>query len=348
MAGRPVSQDEPVVLRPATSEYLSWLRRPDPVTLAFVTVLVLVPLAAALVTWLLGGSGSGVLLLLGLVVLGVVLGLGGAMASMRTTSVTLTPSSIEHRRWVVRHAVLPREGAEGVLAPYRPPVTGQSSDLLLLRPAGRRGPRVRLNGVYWSPADLDTIAAAAGVRREDRELRARDVERRLPRALRVHERRPVLFLLLFPAAVLLLAVVAGLVVVATDDDGPEGTFPSSASREQDLAAQEVRGAVDVAWSSGSIDEVRPCDALDGGLERIVTTTAVVAGADPDALADEVVAALESVGVQDVEVEPAADGFEVVGGDGTSTFQGGATTSVELRGDELTLESRSRCEEPETS
>lgn len=333
----------PQVLRPTTAEYARWVRRPDPATVLLVAVLVGVPVLTGLGRWLVTGEIGGLVLLLGLIVIGVVIGLGGALLSMRTTSVTLTDTAIEHRSWFVRRTVLPRAGLRGLLCDYRPPVSQRASALLVLQAADGRGRRIRLNGAFWDLADLVTIAQAAGVPHEDRELRARAVESRLPGVLRFPERRPVTFLVLFPCAVLVMAFAAGAVLLAVGGDKSD-EFPATVAAAQNDLVDEVATAVDASWRGRAFVTVGECDTPADGAVRIVErrTEVAVSGDALAGVASAVEAVARDAGLSDVDTDVTEAGFEVTADDGDSSFQGGSTLDVELDEGTLSLTHSTRC------
>lgn len=187
------------VMRPDPAQYRRWLRRGDLVVLMFLAVLLVSAVAAA-------STGSQLGIVAGIVVGAAALGLAGVALSLRTTEVRLGPGRIEHRSWWVRRTVLTADaGLVGVLAPYTAPVVSRASDLLVIRAAGG-GPRIRLNGAFWSPHELDRIAAVAGVERTVEMLDVRGFEARVPGIMHVWERRWLLVTVLGGLAVAVAAV----------------------------------------------------------------------------------------------------------------------------------------------
>ncbi|WP_040320080.1 hypothetical protein [Aeromicrobium marinum] len=338
---------EPLVLRPDADRYVAWLRRPEP---AIVVVAVLyggVALVSGVATWLTGGGVVPLAVVVGAILTGVVLGLGGALLSMRTSSVTITDGTIVHRSWFVRRTVLPTDDLRGILADYRPPVSQNSSALLVLQSGAGRGRRIRLNGAFWTDADLATVAAAAGVPRVAGELRARDVEQRLPGILRFRERRPVLFLAAFPVGVLLVAVVGGALYLGLSD-AEQGEFPAAAADRQDVLVDDVVAAVgtrDPAGSDRIVVGVSDCDAVDGQVQRRVERTVGLGSVDTGEVAARVELVVVDRGLDDVDIELEAEQLELRAGDGTSTFDGGALLEVSVEDGVLEVASTTACVAP---
>lgn len=269
MSPHRVSPGQPgdvIVLRPDLDRYRSWLARPDARTLAFAAVIVGGGAIAALVS----GSAARILAVVGLIVLGVVIGLGGALLSMRTSSVTLTPDTIEHRRWFVRRTVLRiSDGLRGVLADYRPPVEGRSSDLLVLQRADGKGPVIRLNGAFWQHDDLALIASRAGVVPEQGALRAKHFEKRAPGIMHWRERHWVLFVTATPIAFVVVLVAVLAVAVSRGWLG-EPDFSDEAVAQQNSTRGKIMGALDLSWRTDAV--VESCDEGRGD-RRIVSARA---------------------------------------------------------------------------
>jgi hypothetical protein len=132
---------------------------------------------------------------------------------IRTSSLTLDAARVVHRCYG-RTTTLPLDGRiSGLLAPYVTP-TGRGGtrtvDLLILVGAGDR-PRIRLNGGYWSRADLEAVARAAGATIDAGPRSAAEWERDLPGSMGFVARRPVATAFLIVGA--LFALIAGLIVI---------------------------------------------------------------------------------------------------------------------------------------
>lgn len=193
------------MLRPSVAAYRDWLRQnwyP-----AFVPTCLFVGLAV----WSIVAGGlnavNAALLVCG----------GGAIAeiclSMTTSRIVLEPGQVTHRSWFLRRIVL-RGQVEGLLAPFALPGSpSRVSDVLVLRDSS--GAIVRLNGAFWSHADLVTLAEHADVPVLIETLGVAQLEARLPGVLRWRERHWVVgnIVLLVGLLVGVAAVVLALLVV---------------------------------------------------------------------------------------------------------------------------------------
>lgn len=196
-----------IVLRPDWNQYGRWFGKGDPVLLGVVGVLLVGSVVGL-------RSGSSLAVLATVVTGSALVAMIGVTISIRTSKVLLTDETIEHRRWWVRATVLrTTDGLRGLLADYTPAFSGRSSDLLVLQ---RRdgGPRIRLNGAYWTRDDLVTIAERAGVPVLDQPMQARDFEERAPGIMYFRERRPWMFTVLGVVAVFVLAIAVAVLYVS--------------------------------------------------------------------------------------------------------------------------------------
>lgn len=195
-------------LRPEWTAYRRWSGG-IPAVLGVLAVFVGI---AAISTW--GDphalQTTGGIILLVLVV--AALALAHVAIMIRTSSLTLDASQVVHRCYG-RSTTLPNDGRiTGLLAPYVTPAgrTGtQMVDMLIL--VGADGHRIRLNGGYWSRADLEAVARAVGATIDPAPRSAREWERDLPGSMGFVARRPVAtaFLIVFG----LLALIAGAIAV---------------------------------------------------------------------------------------------------------------------------------------
>lgn len=196
-----IEQSGVVVLRPEVRRYASWLARYGAGVITMAAVYI--GFSAANVD-----SAAELWLIIGLVVGSIVVVLGGVVLSIRTTSVRLGPSRVEHRRWWVRTTVLDTSGpVEGVLARHVVPFARAPAVLLLVVRRSGEGPRIRLSGYFWTTQDLEKIADHVGIVPTSDALTTAGFEARAEHLMRWRDRHPYLFGIVIAALITVVIIV---------------------------------------------------------------------------------------------------------------------------------------------
>ncbi|QIG42292.1 hypothetical protein G5V58_05490 [Nocardioides anomalus] len=333
------------VLRPDAATWRAFVSRPDRAVLS---------LAGGLLVSTVGGlSGRGDVVGLGVLLLAAVLGaLGHVAVTLRTSSIDLRPGQVTYRRWG-RTTTLPVGDTVGVLAPYSQPLVSRTLALLVLR---RRdgGPRIRLNGGFWSQEALVAIAAHAGAEVGTEPLTARELEERAPGTMPFRDRHPWLF------GVAGALVITGLVTVGVlawfehrglppFDDPPPRRVAVATTADQDRLVGQLVAATGGPWSAprarllGCEDD----EQYDGWMRWVDVSRD---GPGPGAVADQAAAAaaaLTAAGLDVGDPEPDPDGSAYLDAVALDVTGGLADAVVEvyLQPDHASLGVHGRCEMP---
>lgn len=248
------------VLRPSRQRYWRWLASLRRRALVLVLALVVINVTRA-------DTIGEALFFLALVGGAVVAVLGCTLVLIGTSRVTIGGGRVDYRRWWVRRTVLDGDDVVGVLAPFHASAVNvrEASRLLVLR-ARDGGPRIRLNGVFWTTEQLEAIAAEVGVEATDETLTTQGFEAEVRHIMYWRERHWVAF-----------GTVAGLVLVALVtvivigwwshqgrppfDDRPPRGVPAATVSEQDELVADIVAAVDAPWGESRV-ELTACEDDD--------------------------------------------------------------------------------------
>lgn len=347
-----IQQANEIVLRPSHRRYREWVSKPGALGIGLVVLAVGSSLRRA-------ESTAEVVFVACLVVGSAAAALGAVAISMRTSHVLLAPSRILHRRWWVRSTSLDLDhGVVGVLAPHVVPVSGrQASQLLVLR-GKDGGPRIRLNGGYWSTEDLETIARHAGVEPTAETLTTQGFESRVPHLMYWRDRHWLAFGVGI-AVVLVAAIVGGVIgwfVVNGQppfDKQPPRAVSGETVRQQDAVTKDLLAVIDVEW--GPVEQrFRECQDDDDykGWQRSIRVEALRPDDDPapgelqrtPALDARIESAMTQNGYTEVGEAPYDEG-ELIGYSDEKTFSAERSVQVRIEGTRSQIMVDAGCEVP---